>query len=77
MDDWCAAHGWDSKEIVSGTVNVYAYCDGHAEVTAEIARLRPQRQARSRRDEDQNANRRRHGRHVRKELAKAQEVNRP
>jgi hypothetical protein len=34
IDDWCAAHGWDAKEILRGSVAVYAYRDGHAEVVA-------------------------------------------
>lgn len=34
IDDWCAAHGWDANDILSGTVAVYAYYNGHAEVTA-------------------------------------------
>ncbi len=34
IDAWCAAHGWDSKDIISGSVAVYGYGDGDAEVVA-------------------------------------------
>lgn len=34
INAWCAAHGWDANKILSGSVAVYAYRDGHAEVVA-------------------------------------------
>lgn len=34
IDAWCAAHGWDANYILSGSVAVYAYREGHAEVVA-------------------------------------------
>lgn len=34
IDAWCAAHGWDPNDIQSSSVVVYAYRDGHTEVTA-------------------------------------------
>jgi hypothetical protein len=34
IDAWCTAHGWDANNILSGSVAVYAYRDGHAEAIA-------------------------------------------
>jgi hypothetical protein len=36
IDAWCAAHGWKSEDVASGTVNVYSYRGGITEVTAEL-----------------------------------------
>lgn len=34
IDAWCAAHGWDANNILSGSVSVYAYRNGRVEVVA-------------------------------------------
>lgn len=34
IEAWCRAHGWDAKDVLSGSVNVYGYRDGHGEVAA-------------------------------------------
>jgi hypothetical protein len=36
IDDWCAAHGWCSRDVRSGSVMVSAFKDGHVEVMAEL-----------------------------------------
>jgi len=36
LDSWCAAHGWSSTDVVSNSVTVYAYRDGHTEVVADL-----------------------------------------
>jgi hypothetical protein len=36
IDAWCAAHGWDAKDVLSESVMVSGLADGRVEVVADL-----------------------------------------
>jgi hypothetical protein len=36
LEAWCRAHGWTSRDVLSGSVVVRGYPDGRADVEAEL-----------------------------------------